>query len=114
MSAQDPGQTPSAASNGARVGERLAAMEARWDAILPTLATKADIAEVRAEIHKGIVETQRWMIATIIGLFIGFGGLFLAMSNILRPVAIPWPAALAPPAGAGPVVPGVGQAPAPR
>lgn len=93
-----------------RVEQRLTALET----ILPTLATKTDIAEVRAEIHKGIVETQRWMIATIIGLFIGFGGLFLAMSNLLRPVAISWPATLAPPASAGPAVPGTAQPPAPR
>ena len=53
-------------------------------AMLPTFASKADIADLRSDVHKGIVETQRWMIATVIGLFIGFGGLFLAMTNALK------------------------------
>lgn len=48
---------------------------------------KSDVADVRADIHKGIVETQRWMFATVIGLFVGFGGLFMAMSNALKPSA---------------------------
>lgn len=68
------------------------AMEARvtqLEAVIPTLATKADLAQVKGElvatIERGISETQRWMIATVIGLFIGFGGLFLAMSNALKP-----------------------------
>lgn len=63
-------------------------MEARLTAletIIPTLATKADVAEVRADIAKGISETQKWMVATVIGMMIGFGGLFLAMSNALKP-----------------------------
>lgn len=58
--------------------ERLAALEAHFNAILPTLATKADLESLRADIHK-------WMAATCIGLFIGFAGLFIAMGNILRP-----------------------------
>jgi len=41
--------------------------------------------EVRADLHKNSVDIQRWMIATVIGLFLGFGGLFLAMSNALKP-----------------------------
>lgn len=67
-------------------------MEARLakiEAVLPTLATKADVAEVKVAVERGINETQRWMIATVIGLFIGFGGLFLAMSNALKPAAAP-------------------------
>ena len=65
--------------------ERLAALEARFDAVLPTLATKADIESVKTEIHKSSSDTHKWMIATVIGLFLGFGGLFLAMSNALKP-----------------------------
>jgi hypothetical protein len=52
-----------------------------------TMATKADVAEVRGDIQRGINETQKWMMATVIGLFVGFGGLFLAMSNGLKPPA---------------------------
>ena len=58
--------------------ERFIALEAHYNAILPTLATKADVEALRADIHK-------WMVATVIGLFIGFAGLFIAMGNIMRP-----------------------------
>lgn len=65
--------------------ERLAALEARFDTVLPTLATRADIESVKSEIHKSSGETHKWMLGTVIGLFLGFGGLFLAMSNALKP-----------------------------
>ncbi|SFU78289.1 hypothetical protein [Pseudoduganella namucuonensis] len=55
---------------------------ARIDAILPTLATKGDLEALRADV-------ARWTVATVIGLFIGFAGLFVAMGNILRPVSPP-------------------------
>jgi uncharacterized membrane protein len=62
--------------------ERLIALEAHYNAILPTLATKADIEALRAEIHK-------WLVGTLIGLFIGFAGLFIAMGQILKPTIAP-------------------------
>ena len=63
--------------------------------------TKADIADLKAdlktEMHKQHIDIQRWMIATVIGLFLGFGGLFLAMSNALKaPAAQPVQQAAAP------------------
>ena len=61
---------------------RLTTLEVRFDTVLPTLATKADIEGLRADV-------QKWMVATIIGLFVGFGGLFVAMTNILRPPVMP-------------------------
>ena len=64
--------------NGVSMEHRMTALETRLDTILPTLATKADI-------HHAVGETHKWMIATVIGLFLGFGGLFLAMSNALKP-----------------------------
>ncbi len=79
---------------------RMTALETRFDTLLPTLATKTDISEVKVEIkgvaneiHKTASETHKWMMATVIGLFLGFGGLFLAMSNALKPSnqAIPQP-----------------------
>jgi hypothetical protein len=72
---------------------RVTALETRLNTILPTLATKDDISRaegsLRADILRGINETHRWMIATVVGLFLGFGGLFLAMSNALKPSAAP-------------------------
>jgi len=48
---------------------------ARIEAILPTLATKADLEALRADI-------ARWTLATVIGLFLGFSGLFVGMGNL--------------------------------
>ena len=55
---------------------------ARIDAILPTLATKADVEALRADF-------ARWTLATVIGLFIGFGGLFVGITNTLKPATPP-------------------------
>ena len=70
---------------------RMTALETRFDTLLPTLATKTDIAELKSELKVEIRslanDTLKWMIATVIGLFLGFGGLFLAMSNSLKTVA---------------------------
>ncbi|NHZ97486.1 hypothetical protein [Massilia sp. CCM 8734] len=63
----------------------LAAVKVDVAIIRSNYATKADIGELRADMHKATVDVQRWMIATFIGLFVGFGGLFLAMSNALKP-----------------------------
>ena len=46
---------------------------------------KGEIHKLAGEIHKVAGETHKWMLATVVGLFIGFGGLFLAMSNALKP-----------------------------
>ncbi|WGG51966.1 hypothetical protein [Rugamonas sp. DEMB1] len=69
--------------------DRLIAFEAHFNAILPTLATKADVEALRAEIHK-------WMLGTIVGMFIGFAGLLLAMQNMARPPAVVQPPAPGP------------------
>jgi hypothetical protein len=50
---------------------------ARIDAIMPTLATKADMEALRADM-------ARWTLAAVIGLFIGFGGLFVGITNTLK------------------------------
>jgi hypothetical protein len=71
--------------------ERQTALEARFDTILPTLATKADVEALRADIHK-------WMVGSMIGLFIGFGGPAAALAQLLKPLAAPAPVVLqAPP-----------------
>lgn len=59
----------------------VAALKAHIDAIVPTLATKADIEILRAEMHKMSAEGYRWMVASMIGMFIGFGGLYFAANR---------------------------------
>lgn len=40
---------------------RLTSLEARWDAIVPTLATKADVAELRAEMRESFDDVRAEM-----------------------------------------------------
>lgn len=61
----------------------VAALKAHIDAIVPTLATKADIEVLRAEMHKMSAEGYRWMVASMVGMFIGFGGLYFAANRSL-------------------------------
>ncbi len=89
-------------------------MEHRVNKLEETVAglpTKADLAELRAgfaelradvktgisglqaEMHKNSIDVYRWMLGTVVGLFLGFGGLFLAMSNGLKQSAAPTPQA---------------------
>lgn len=60
------------------------ALKAHYDAIVPTLATKADIEALRSEMHKMSAEGYRWMVASMIGMFLGFGGLYFAANNTAR------------------------------
>jgi hypothetical protein len=91
--------------------KRLTTLEAQFAAVLPTLATKTDVGDLKTELIKStgdikteiaksmgdvrtdVVktngETHKWMIGTVIGLFLGFGGLFMAMSNALKPSTPP-------------------------
>lgn len=85
---------------------RMEARIASLEATLPHLATKSDISDVRGDIQRGIGETHKWMIGTVIGLFLGFGGLFLAMSNALKPAAsTPAPIIINVPASTVPAAP---------
>lgn len=81
--------------------KRLTAIET----VLPTLATKTDVADLRADLYKMDASIKTWMIATIIGLFFGFAGLFFAMSNSLKSAPIS-------PAAAPPIVINMPAAPA--
>jgi len=82
---------------------RVAVMETRWEDVIPNLATKTDlaelrvdlkgdyarlesktsndIAELRADIHKMDATFSRWMLATVIALIVGFGGMFFALQR---------------------------------
>lgn len=90
---------------GGGMDERLTKLEqsfARVEATMPMLATKADIESVKAEIQRTDASIVRWMLGTVIALFLGFAGLFLAMSRAqpqgAAPVVISVPSSPAPPA----------------
>ena len=59
----------------------VSALKAHIDTIVPTLATKADIEVLRAEMHRMSAEGYRWMVASMVGMFIGFGGLYFAANR---------------------------------
>lgn len=58
---------------------------ARIDAIAPTLATKADIEALRLEMRKMSVDGFGWMVASLVGMFVGFVGLYFAASDATEP-----------------------------
>jgi hypothetical protein len=72
-----------------KMDRRLIILETRFDTILPTLATKADLVELRAEMRAMTAELRtdmhKWMTTTVISMFVGFGGLLFAMVTLLRP-----------------------------
>ena len=51
---------------------RVTALETRLDTVLPTLATKADLAELRTEMHKGFSEIVKWVVGTGVASFAAF------------------------------------------
>src|SRR5260364_130240 len=46
--------------------DRLTALETRFDSVLPTLATKADIEDLRTGIHKVDATIKTWMLGTVL------------------------------------------------
>ncbi|MRW82939.1 hypothetical protein GJ698_02390 [Pseudoduganella sp. FT26W] len=65
--------------------ERLVKIESR----LEQTATKSDISDLKADLHKSSTDITRWMLATVISLFLGFAGLFFTMSNASKSAAVP-------------------------
>jgi hypothetical protein len=74
---------------------RLIILETRFDTVLPTLATKADLAELkgalkgdvatlRTEMHSLFGSMHKWIAATCVALLLGFGGLSITMLNIVN------------------------------
>lgn len=43
---------------------RVAALEARLDTLVPTLATKGDLAELKTEMHKGFADMIKWIVGS--------------------------------------------------
>lgn len=117
-----PGGDPP--DNGA-METRVSVLEAKWDAVVPTLATKsdmaelrlatkADMAELRADMHEMNAGISRWMLSTTITIIgtvvLGFAGLMYNLSGAkppapavqpAQPVVINVPQATAPAASGG-------------
>jgi hypothetical protein len=83
-----------------KMDRRLIVLETRFDTILPTLATKADLIELKGELKADIsklgadlrteifafkADIFKWMAATLLTLFLGFGGMIATMLTLLRP-----------------------------
>ncbi len=67
---------------------RLTVLETRFDTILPTLATKADIAHLEmrmiSELRKSISGVHKWLAAMAIAMLLGFGGMSLTMLSLIN------------------------------
>jgi hypothetical protein len=74
---------------------RFTILETRFDTILPILATKADLAELRTEMAEMKAELKaeirgesgrmsKWMATIAITMFLGFGGMFFTMLSLSR------------------------------
>lgn len=72
---------------------RITILETRWDGILPTLATKADLAELKAELKGELKDSiysessklTRWLVSLTVTMIFGFAALFATMLTLLRP-----------------------------
>jgi hypothetical protein len=59
------------------------------EALLPTLATKADISDVKAEIAKVHSDFGKWIVATVITLAFGILAAIGSIVTLLRPMQLP-------------------------
>jgi len=64
---------PRAQPRTASIEERTAALEARWEETVPTLATSKDISDLRSEMIK-------WVVGAGLALFAAFAAMFMANS----------------------------------
>ena len=60
---------------------RVTTLETRLDTILPTLATKADMAELKTEIHKNSADIIKWVVGTG---FAGFAAFIVVITFVLN------------------------------
>ncbi|HEX9172297.1 MAG TPA: hypothetical protein VF861_06520 [Telluria sp.] len=82
--------------NGDRIMDRrLTILETRFDTVLPTLATKADLAELRADVRVELAQMRaeiraesariaKWMATLAVTMFLGFGGMFFTMMSLFQ------------------------------
>lgn len=66
-------------------GARLTVLETRFDTILPTLATKHDLALMEARILADVQATNRWLIGLIVAMLLGWGHVSYQLATRLPP-----------------------------
>jgi len=64
------------------------------EALIPTLATKLDLSELRSEIHKGFTDQTKWIVGTALGCIV----LFATIMTFVLNNAVPKAPAAPPPA----------------
>lgn len=79
--------------------------ELRVDVLTNTEKAKTAVADLRADLHKMDASIKTWMIGTVIGMMVGFGGLFLSMNKSSAPAAQTQPVVIYAPAGSAAPVP---------
>ena len=84
-SAGIPGSAPDEreAPDWADLARRVAVLETRFDTVLPTLATKADLAELCTEIEALRADLIKWMAATLMTILLSFVGLFVGLTRTI-------------------------------
>jgi hypothetical protein len=89
MATEPTGATADQRNDPYQLDRRLTILETRFDTILPTLATKADLAELKVgfkdDLHNEINKLSRWLLGLTISMLFGFAGMIITMINLLRP-----------------------------
>lgn len=79
MATQASEETTTRPADPYQLDRRLTILETRFDTILPTLATKADLSELKAELRAEIGSLSRWIAAMFVTMVIGFAGMVVAL-----------------------------------
>lgn len=85
---------------------------AKLEAIISTLATKADVADLRSEMHKGFAEVVKWVVGTgIVGIALALTIMTFVLNNAIPkiPAAAQAPIVIQVPAHPAQVQPAIPQ-----
>lgn len=78
MANVSPDETISRPNDPYQLDRRLTILETRFDTILPTLATKSDLAELKSEL-------KTLLLTYFVTMVLGFAGMIVTMVSLLRP-----------------------------